>query len=164
MTAVLALLVVAAGLSAPLQLQLDPPRFEQAISRSGFTEFTKPTGPQAVIEITSTDGFPVPLRGRCWTVAGGYGLATVFASMAGILAEAFTRSTTANSDARNKSITAVAMGVGALAGIVPGALLGNESRREEMGLGRGVVSLLDVGGSVALFFTVNQVFATQKFF
>ena len=156
--------LVAASLAAPLQLQLDEPRFQQAISRSGFTEFTKPAGPQAVIEITSTDGFPVPLRGRCWTVAGGYGLSTVFAAMAGILAEAVTRSSSTIGDARNKSATALAMGIGALAGIVPGALLGNESRREEMGLGRGVVALLDVGGTVALFFTVNQVFSTKTIF
>ena len=158
------LLAVILAAPNPLQLRLDEPHYQQAVSRSGFIEFTKPQGGQAVLEIVSTDGFPVPLRGRCWTVAGGYGLSTVFASMAGILAEAFTRSSNASGEGHNKSTTALAMGIGALAGIIPGALLGNESRREEMSLGRGVVSLLDIGGSMALFFTINQVFGTKPIF
>ena len=158
-------LLVAASLTAPLplQLNLDETGFRQAISRSGFTEI-RPRGAQASPEVTSTDGFPVPLRGRCWAVAGGYGLSTVFASMAGVLAEAFNRPSSGLADSRNRGTTALAMGIGALAGIVPGALLGNEARREEMALGRGVVTLLDLGGSVAMFFTINQAFSARPIF
>ena len=84
--------------------------------------------------------------------------------MSGILADAFSRAGTGLSDHRSSGAGVVAMAVGALVGMIPGALLGNESRKEEANLGRGVVTLLDVGGTVALGFAINQVFTTNKAF
>ena len=148
-------------LASSLVLQLDEARFQQAVSRSGFIEFMPPPKPTGgTLEVVSTDGFPVPLRGRCWSVAGGYGLSSVFASIAGVIVSV----STSKGGTSDRGAGALAMGIGALVGVIPGALLGNESRREEMGLARGVVTLLDVGGSIALGFTLNQVFTSRPFF
>ena len=149
----------------PLQLQLDESAFKQT-SQPRFIDFGRPNGinTQQQLEIISTDGFPVPLRSRCWTVAGGYGLSSVFAAMSGILTEAFTRSGSQLATSRDTSKSAVVMSIGALVGLIPGALLGNEARREEASLNRGVVTLLDVGGTVALGFALNQILNTKPLF
>lgn len=152
--------------TAPLQLRLDESTLRQVQFQPRMIDVGRANtlGAQQQLEIISTDGFPVPLRSRCWTVAGGYGLSAVFASMSGILTEAFTRTASQNATTRNSSKAAVAMGVGALVGLLPGALLGNESRKEEASINRGVVTLLDLAGTVALGFALNQIFSTKPIF
>jgi hypothetical protein len=147
-------------LQPPLQLQLEEPGLRQLAPRtSQFVDVGRPQGQsQQQLEIISTDGFPVPLRSRCWMVAGGYGVSAMMASMGGVLLDAFSRGNSRNGNQHDTTPSAVAMGIGALVGLVPGILLGNESRREEQSLARGVVTLLDVGGTLALGFTTNLVF------
>ncbi len=166
MLLLLAVLGAALPQTAPLQLRLDESALRQVQSQPRMIDLSRANtlGGQQQIEIISTDGFPVPLRSRCWTVAGGYGLSTVFASMSGILTEAFTRTASQNATKRSTGASAVAMSVGALVGLLPGALLGNESRKEEASINRGVVTLLDVAGTVALGFAMNQIFSTKPIF
>jgi hypothetical protein len=161
--AVLGAAVPPAAQAAPLNLQLDESAFKQQSAQPRFIDFGRPTniGSQQ-LEIISTDGFPVPLRGRCWTVAGGYGLSTVFAAMSGILTDAFSRNNEATR--RNPRTAGIAIGLGALAGLIPGALLGSESRKEEASLARGVITLLDVGGTLALGIALNQAFSSKPLF
>jgi hypothetical protein len=159
----LAVLGAAVPPAAPLNLQLDEGAFKQQSAQPRFVEIGRPINPGSQqFEIISTDGFPVPLRGRCWTVAGGYGLSTVFAAMSGILTDAFSRNNEATR--RNPRTAGIAIGLGALAGLIPGALLGSESRKEEASLARGVITLLDVGGTLALGIALNQAFSSKPLF
>ena len=80
-------------------------------------------------------------RSWTWTAAGGYGLATFGAGIGAMFA---------NSDRNPNSRKAnLAMGIGALAGLIPGMLLGNEARREESEKARAYIPVVDVVGSLA---------------
>ena len=114
--------------------------------------------PQASLEVVSTEGYPPPLRSRCWWIAGGYGLGAAFASIAGVIAENIVRSQTSLSSSRSVRTDALGMLIGFAVGVGPGALLGNEARKEENGLARGVITMLAGGGTVALAATAQQIF------
>ena len=83
------------------------------------------------------------LRSWTWTVAGGYGLAGFGAGVGAIVAN-LDRSATPNPGKAN-----VAMALGALAGVIPGLLLGNEARHEANDKARAYIPVADVLGSLA---------------
>src|SRR5712671_6832909 len=81
-------------------------------------------------------------RSWTWTAAGGYGLATFGAGIGAMFA---------NSDRSghpNPRKANLAMGIGALAGLIPGLLLGNEARHEESEKARAYIPVMDFLGSL----------------
>jgi hypothetical protein len=99
-----------------------------------------------------------PLRSPLWVPAGGYGMAMVFGGGAGILTEYSTRS---NNGLRNVKPPLIGMGLGLLAGVVPGMLLGQTARVEENEKARGAIGVLDVAGSAAMYYAFTQIFRSQ---
>ena len=95
-----------------------------------------------------------PLRSALWIPAGAYGMATTFAGGAGILTEYSTRRVQGS----NITPPLIALAIGFLAGIVPGALLGQGAREDDNEKGRGAIGVLDVAGSAAVFFAFTQIF------
>lgn len=140
-----------------LILSLGTDQFQQQRQRYVEVRYKQPA-PEASLEVVNTDGYPPAVRSRCWWVAGGFGLGTAFASIAGIVAENIARNQTANGTIRNVRANALGMVIGFAVGVGPGMLLGNEARREDNGLARGVVSVLAAGGTAALAYTAYQVF------
>lgn len=114
--------------------------------------------PEARLEVVVTDGYPPPVRSRCWWLAGGYGLGAAFASIAGVIAQSVGRNQTSMGSIRNVRSISLGMLIGFAVGAGPGALLGNEARREENDLARGVIMLLAGGGTVALAATAAETY------
>jgi hypothetical protein len=83
------------------------------------------------------------LRSWTWIPAGGYGLAAFGAGVGAMFANN-DRGVSPNARKAN-----VAMGIGALAGLLPGLLLGNEARYEQSEKTRAYIPVVDVLGSLA---------------
>jgi hypothetical protein len=83
------------------------------------------------------------LRSWTWTAAGGYGLAAFGAGLGAFFAN---NDRGGNPNPRRANLS---MGIGALAGLIPGLLLGNEARYEENEKARAYVPVVDVVGSLA---------------
>ena|SRR5256885_1508230 len=123
------MLVAAAALTLSLQLApvVDDPAASTHVPISLFAE-----------------GPPRPrLRSWMWTAAGAYGFATFGAGIGAIYASD-DRGPTSNSRKAN-----LAMAIGAVAGLIPGLLLGNEARSEESEKTRAYLPIVDVLGSLA---------------
>jgi hypothetical protein len=89
------------------------------------------------------------MRSWGWIPAGGYGLAAFGAGVAATTVAFLDRPHTGTFNIPRAN---TALAVGAAIGLVPGLILGNESRREENDKGRTTTILLDVLGSIALGF------------
>jgi len=90
------------------------------------------------------EGPPRPtLRSWTWTAAGAYGFATFGAGL-GAMYASNDRSPSPSPRKAN-----LAMAIGAVAGLIPGLLLGNEARHEESEKTRAYVPIVDVLGSLA---------------
>jgi hypothetical protein len=88
------------------------------------------------------------MRSWGWIPAGAYGLASFGAGIAATAVAFLDRP----GGSYNIPRANTALAVGAAIGLVPGLLLGQESRREENEKARGTIVLLDVVGSIALGF------------
>ena len=80
------------------------------------------------------------MRSWGWTAAGAYGFSTFGAGVAGIVAY--------HTDQTNHSKVNLAMGLGAIAGLIPGLLIGNEARKEENDKARAYIPIVDVLGTM----------------
>lgn len=144
--------------ASTLVLTLSQPALQQTIGSGGYTISRNATIPQPKVEILNVDGYPPPLRSRCWWLAGSYALGSTFAGIGGIITESFVRNGTTLADTHNVRTNALGMLIGFVVGAIPGALLGNEARKEENDLTRGVTTLLAIGGTAALGATTKQLF------
>ena len=99
-----------------------------------------------------------PLRSALWIPAGGYGMAMTFAGGAGILTEYSTR----HSQGSNIKPPLIALAAGFLAGIVPGALLGQGGREDDNEKARGAIGVLDLAGSAAVYFALTQIYKNRN--
>jgi hypothetical protein len=98
------------------------------------------------------------LRSSLWRPAGAYGMAMTFAGGAGILTEYSTRKQLG----RNIHPPMIGMGLGLLAGLVPGWLLGESSRVEENAKGRGAIGVLDLAGTAAVIFALRSIYQERN--
>jgi len=80
------------------------------------------------------------MRSWGWTAAGAYGFSSFGAGVAGIVAY--------HTDTANRSKVNLAMGLGAIAGLIPGFLIGNEARKEENEKTRAYIPIVDVLGTM----------------
>jgi hypothetical protein len=85
------------------------------------------------------------LRSWTWIPAGAYGLATFTAGLAGVVVNNEGR--LGQRDLRTGN---TAMAVGAIVGLIPGLLIGQEARKEENEKTRAYLPVADVAGSLAL--------------
>jgi hypothetical protein len=80
------------------------------------------------------------LRSWGWTAAGAYGFSTFGAGVGGVVA--YHTGTTEHSKVN------LAMAIGAIAGLLPGFLIGNEARKEENEKTRAYIPIVDVLGTM----------------
>jgi hypothetical protein len=85
-------------------------------------------------------------------------MAMTFAGGAGILTEYSTR----KQFGRNIRPPMVAMGLGLVAGLVPGWLLGESSRTNENEKARGAIGILDVAGTAAVIFALHSIYQDRN--
>jgi hypothetical protein len=95
------------------------------------------------------------LRSWTWIPAGAYGFSTFTAGLAGVIV---------NNEGRNgirdTSTANTAMAIGAIVGLIPGLLLGQEARKEENAAARAYLPIADVAGSLSL--VVGYLFSRGK--
>jgi hypothetical protein len=75
-----------------------------------------------------------------WTAAGAYGFSTFGAGVGGLVAY--------HTSTASRSTVNLAMGLGAIAGLLPGLLLGNEARYEENHQARAYIPIVDLLGTM----------------
>jgi hypothetical protein len=80
------------------------------------------------------------MRSWGWSAAGAYGFSTFGAGVGGIVA--YHTGTTGRSQVN------LAMGIGAIVGLLPGFLIGNEARKEENDKTRAYIPIVDVLGTM----------------
>jgi hypothetical protein len=101
-------------------------------------------GPAQTTHLPQTVFAEAPAKPRMrswgWTAAGAYGFSTFGAGIAGIVAY--------HTDTTNRSKVNLAMGLGAIAGLIPGFLIGNEARKEENEKTRAYIPIVDVLGTM----------------
>jgi hypothetical protein len=90
-----------------------------------------------------------------WIPAGAYAFSSFTAGLAGVVVNNEGRN-----GIRNTSTGNTAMAVGALIGLIPGLLIGNEARKEENAQTRAYLPVADVAGSLALL--VGYLFSRGK--
>lgn len=138
-----------------------PPAFAQSLPGSNA-----PRGPYVHIETHSTQeqlviedpDHPKPKRSTAWIVAGGVGMAMLASGMGGVISTAIDRSESKDADRVNHHPGNKGLAIGALVGLLPGLIFGNEARSENNATGRSVIVVLDVGGSLALLFGAAQIY------
>ena len=139
--------MLAAVLAAGLQLQLvqiAPP----AVNQPQFINLERQNAHDVVVE---DPDHPLPKRSTAWVAAGGFGMAGLGAGIGAVMAQAFSRSSGATAlDTVDTHAGMKGMALGALLGLVPGLIFGNEARNEGNAIGRTVILLTDLGGALAI--------------
>ena len=95
------------------------------------------------------------LRSWTWIPAGAYGFATFGAGLAGVVINNEGRFGSRDLKAGN-----TAMAIGAIVGLIPGLLIGQEARKEENSTTRVYLPVADVAGSLAV--VVGYLFSRGK--
>jgi hypothetical protein len=95
------------------------------------------------------------LRSWTWIPAGAYGFATFTAGLAGVVVN-----NEGHLGRRDTKVGNTAMAVGAIVGLIPGILLGQEARKEENAAARAYLPIADVAGSLSL--VVGYLFSRGK--
>jgi hypothetical protein len=79
-------------------------------------------------------------RSWAWTAAGAYGFSSFGAGVGALVANQYRT--------RDSGTINLAMGIGALAGLLPGVLFGNEAREEQNHKARAYIPVMDVVGTM----------------
>jgi hypothetical protein len=95
------------------------------------------------------------LRSWTWIPAGAYGFSTFGAGLAGVVVNNEGRN-----GIRNTNLGNTAMAIGAIVGLIPGLLIGQEARKEENATTRAYLPIADVAGSLCL--VVGYLFSRGK--
>lgn len=147
-------LLLALTLTLPIGTQAQNPVSNNP--RGSFIHIEKHSAQEQLV-IEDPD-HPRPRRSTAWIVAGGLGMAALGAGMGGVISTAIDRSETGIADRVNHHPGNKGLALGALVGLLPGLIFGNEARNEINATGRSVIMVLDVGGSLALAFGAAQIY------